>query len=57
MRILIVDDESNIRKTLRIALEAMKHTVDESSTVPEALRQFERAHFDLAFVDLKLGED
>jgi NtrC-family two-component system response regulator AlgB len=57
MRILIVDDEPNIRKTLRIALEAMKHVVDESSSIPEALRQFERAHFDLAFVDLKLGAE
>jgi NtrC-family two-component system response regulator AlgB len=57
MRILIVDDESNIRKTLRIALEAMKHAVDESASIPDALRQFERAHFDLALVDLKLGED
>ena len=57
MRILIVDDELNIRKTLRIALEAMKHAVDESASVSEALRQFERAHFDVAFVDLKLGEE
>jgi NtrC-family two-component system response regulator AlgB len=57
MRILIVDDELNIRKTLRIALEAMKHAVDESASIPEALRQFERAHFDVAFVDLKLGQE
>ena len=35
----------------------MKHAVDESASIPEALRQFERAHFDLAFVDLKLGEE
>ena len=55
MRILIVDDEANIRKTLRIALEAAKHSVEEAAGVPEALRQFERAHFDLALVDLKLG--
>ena len=57
MRILIVDDEANIRKTLRIALEATKHAVEEAAGVPDALRQFERAHFDLALVDLKLGED
>ncbi len=57
MRILIVDDEANIRKTLRIALEAAKHSVDEATGVPDALRQFERAHFDLALVDLKLGEE
>ena len=57
MRILIVDDEANIRKTLRIALEAAKHKVEEATGIPEALRHFERAHFDLALVDLKLGED
>ncbi len=57
MRILIVDDEANIRKTLRIALEAAKHKVEEAAGVPEALRQFERANFDLALVDLKLGEE
>ncbi len=57
MRILIVDDEANIRKTLRIALEAAKHSVEEATGAPDALRQFERAHFDLALVDLKLGAD
>ncbi len=57
MRILIVDDEANIRKTLRIALEAAKHSVEEAIGVPDALRQFEKTHFDLALVDLKLGED
>ena len=57
MRILIVDDETNIRKTLRIALEAMKNAVEEATGISEALRRFERAHFDLALVDLKLGEE
>src|SRR5580692_4750321 len=57
MRILIVDDEANIRKTLRIALEAAGHSVQEATGVADALRQFEKTHFDLALVDLKLGED
>ena len=56
MRILIVDDELNIRKTLRIALEAMKHAVDESASIPEALRQFESA-FRPRVRRLKLGEE
>ncbi len=57
MRILIVDDEANIRRTLRIAIEAAGHSVQEATGVPDALRQFEKTHFDLAIVDLKLGED
>jgi NtrC-family two-component system response regulator AlgB len=39
MRILIVDDELNIRKTLRVALESMKHTVEEAAGVDEALKR------------------
>ncbi len=34
MRILIVDDEPNIRRTLRVALEAMGHAVGEASSGP-----------------------
>jgi NtrC-family two-component system response regulator AlgB len=57
MRILIVDDETNIRKSLRIALEAMKYSVEEAVSFADATRQFERTTFDLAFVDLRLRED
>jgi len=57
MRILIVDDEPNIRKSLRIALEATKNTVEEAAGAPEALKRFERSRFDLALVDLRLGTD
>ena len=38
MRILIVDDEPNIRKTLRVALEAMGHAVEEASGRPSLRR-------------------
>jgi len=57
MRILIVDDEPNIRKSLRIALESMKQTVEEAPGVAEALRRLERSRFDLALVDVRLGEE
>ena len=42
MRILIVDDEPNIRRTLRVALEAMGHAVGEAVNGSEALRKVER---------------
>ena len=35
MRILIVDDEPNIRRTLRVALEAMGHAVEEAATAAD----------------------
>jgi NtrC-family two-component system response regulator AlgB len=57
MHILIVDDESTIRKSLRIALESMQHTVDEAASAKAALELFERAEFDLALVDLRLGQE
>jgi DNA-binding response OmpR family regulator len=36
MRILIVDDEPNIRQSLRTALEARKNTVEEAPGVAGA---------------------
>ena len=41
MRILIVDDEANIRKSLRIALESMKNTVEEAGSSPDALERLD----------------
>ncbi len=57
MRILIVDDEPNIRNSLRTALEARKNTVDEAASVAVAVTRIERSAFDVAFVDLRLGEE
>src|SRR5215210_3075474 len=55
MRILILDDEPNIRRTLRMALEAMGHSVEEALSGPKALGLVERQAFDVALVDLRLG--
>jgi two-component system, NtrC family, response regulator AlgB len=57
MHILIVDDEPNIRSSLRIALESMKHKVDEADGISAALDQLARSEFDLALVDVRLGKD
>jgi two-component system, NtrC family, response regulator AlgB len=57
MRILIVDDELNIRKTLRLALESLGNTVEEAADVPEAMKRIERSRFNLALVDLRLGQE
>jgi NtrC-family two-component system response regulator AlgB len=57
MRILIVDDETNIRKSLRIALESMKNSVEEAVSPMDASKRIERAPFDVAFVDLRLKDE
>lgn len=56
MRVLVVDDEPNIRRTLQVALHAMGHEVAEASTPSDALKEAEKAPFDIALVDLRLGD-
>jgi NtrC-family two-component system response regulator AlgB len=55
MRILIVDDEPNIRKTLRVALESLGHEVAEAAAIAQAAQAVERSRFDMALVDLRLS--
>ena len=54
MRVLIIDDEENIRKTTAAALNAMGHETFPVASGEEALRQLDKAHFDVAFLDLRL---
>ena len=55
MRLLIVDDEENIRRTTAVALEAIGHETACVENRATALKQLESQHFDLAFLDLKLN--
>ena len=57
LRILVVDDELNIRKTLSVCLETEGHVVIAVSNVKDAQAEASRRSFDLAFVDLRLGTD
>ena len=54
-RILIADDETNIRKTLTIALEAEGHTVYSVSNGDDVLSEVRRRSFDIVLLDLRLG--
>jgi NtrC-family two-component system response regulator AlgB len=56
MRILIVDDEPNIRRTLAVALEAMGHEVEEADAPAKALAIIGRRPCDVALIDVRLGE-
>ncbi|AKQ69915.1 Response regulator of zinc sigma-54-dependent two-component system [Myxococcus hansupus] len=55
MRVLVVDDERNIRHTLRVCLEGFGCEVREAATPDAALAALAQGPVDLAFVDLRLG--
>ena len=54
--ILVADDEANIRKTLRICLEAEGARVLEAADGHEALGVASRETLDLVLLDLRLGQ-
>ena len=55
--VLIVDDEKNIRRTLRMVLEGGGSTVYEAGTIAEAQDLLNRHEIDLVLLDVKLGEE
>src|SRR5512143_1847408 len=55
INVLVVDDESNIRKTLAICLEAEGHHVTAVSNFQDAVAEASRRTFHMGFVDLRLG--
>jgi two-component system, NtrC family, response regulator AlgB len=57
MNILVVDDETNIRKTLALCLESDGHKVVAVSNPADARAEASRRVFDMAFVDLRLGAE
>ena len=57
VRVLVIDDEKNIRTTLRAFLEALGCTVAEAQSSESALEQLRRSPADLAFLDLRLGQE
>jgi len=57
LKILVVDDEVNIRKTLTVCLETDGHNVIAVSNFRDAVAEASRRSFELAFVDLRLGTE
>lgn len=57
LRILIVDDEDNIRLTLSMFLEADGHEVIARDNIHDALADAALRAFDLVFLDVRLGID
>ena len=56
LRVLVIDDEKNIRVTLAAYLEGMGCRVMAVATAGAALAALESQTFDLAFLDLRLKE-
>ena len=57
MRVLIIDDEANIRNMTAVALEGMGHQTSVAQDGNEALQQLAAMDFDAAFLDLKLQDE
>ena len=57
LKVLVVDDEKNIRSTLRLYLASLGCEVSEASSAAAAMEVLRAQPADLAFVDLRLGAD
>ncbi|MEI9893543.1 MAG: response regulator [Chthoniobacter sp.] len=55
-RILIVDDEPNVRLSYRMTLETEGLAVREADSAAKALAQLASDHFDLAVLDMRMPE-
>ncbi len=53
-RILLVEDEENLRKLVKLNLEHEDHEVIPATNGREALNKFNEAHYDLIILDLML---
>ncbi len=57
MNILLIDDDPNVRKSLRLALETMGHRVAAARDGPQAEEVLGNGLFDVALLDLQLGTE
>jgi NtrC-family two-component system response regulator AlgB len=55
LKVLVIDDEKNIRTTVALCLEAAGCVVTQAEDAASALKACERAAFQVAFLDLRLG--
>lgn len=53
-QILVLDDEKNIRLTVRRCLETLEMSVDDAIDGEEALAKLRETHYDLLLLDIKL---
>jgi DNA-binding NtrC family response regulator len=56
VRIIIVDDDENIRKTLKIILEDEGYVVDLAATGNEAIEMTQETAYNIALLDIRLPD-
>ena len=56
LRVLVIDDEKNIRSTLAVCLEGLGCAVNGAASAEAARAAVAAASYDLAFLDLRLGD-
>jgi NtrC-family two-component system response regulator AlgB len=57
MNILLIDDDTSLRRSLRLALETLDHRVTEADNSDRAKSLLGHTVFDVAFLDLRLGTE
>jgi NtrC-family two-component system response regulator AlgB len=57
LRVLVVDDEKNIRATLALCLGGLGCRAKEAATAEAALEALRVEPFDICFLDLRLGQE
>jgi DNA-binding NtrC family response regulator len=56
MKILLVDDDKNIRQTLSVSLRTLGHAVTAATGADAALRELRDGDFDFLLTDFRLGQ-
>src|SRR5262245_29782429 len=57
MNVLLIDDDRNLRKSLRMALETLNHRVTEARDGSQAQAAVAHTGFDVALLDLRLAQE
>jgi NtrC-family two-component system response regulator AlgB len=57
MNVLVIDDDTTLRRTLRTSLESFGHEAAEARDSHQALETLGRRTFDAALLDLRLAEE
>ncbi|MEJ5327136.1 MAG: response regulator [Candidatus Bathyarchaeia archaeon] len=55
-RILVIDDDENIRKVLKTILEDEGYIVDTAETAKESIEKSENSFYNLALIDVRLPD-